>query len=308
MSDPTLSIVVAVWRRADALEACLRTLAEQVHQAGAGVEVLIVSTLGANGLGAGDPRFRWLTAPPGWLVPRLWGMGMAAARHEIVAITTAQFVPEPDWVARIRRNFAQSPAIGIGGPIEPPRGRGWRGIVDWAIYFQRYSTYLGWDQPRATTDLPGDNAAYRRSALLRHPQFFDEGFWEPEFHRRILDEGGALAWRPDVRVRQGGGFGMWRFMRQRFCHAMRFGRSRAAGRGLGFRLAAAGLSPLIPLIFGGKIVARVFRARKDIGPFVIASPLLALFLIVWALGEACGYLRPAPRREPSLFERKGVSV
>jgi hypothetical protein len=302
MTPPTLSIVVAVWRRTDAVEECLRALDAQREQ---GVEVLIVSCAPADPLAAGYPQFRWLRAPRSWLVPQLWGMGMATARCEAVAITTAQFVPSSDWARQIRHAFAHSDASGIGGAIEPPRGHS---LVDWAIYFQRYSTYLAWDAPRPTTDLPGDNAAYRRSALLRHPEFFDDGFWEPEFHRLVFADGGTLAWRPEIRVRQGGGFGFWRFVRQRFCHAMRFGRSRAAGRGLLFRLAGAGLSPLIPLIYGGKIVARVHRAGRDVGRFWAASPLLACFLLTWALGEAFGYLWPPPRAEPSLFEGKGLST
>jgi hypothetical protein len=302
MMPPTLSIVVAVWWRPDSLEECLRALSPQIK---AGVEVLVVTSAVTEFLEKQYSQFRWLRAPKSWLVPQLWGMGMAAARCDTVAITTAQFIPSPDWVHQIREAFAQSDATGIGGPIDPPRGQS---LVDWAIYFQRYSTYLGWETPRASSDLPGDNAAYRRSALLRHPEFFDEGFWEPEFHRLVFADGGTLTWHPAMRVRQGGGFGFWRFIRQRFCHAMRFGRSRAVGRGLLYRLAGAGLSPLIPLIFGGKIVKRVLRARRDVGRFWAASPLLVCFLLTWAVGEALGYLWPPSKAEQSLFEGKGLSA
>lgn len=302
MTQTSISIVIAVWRKTDALEACLRALAPQLDDA---VEVLIVSSASLDGILDAYPHFRHLTAPKNRLVPQLWGMAMAAARNELVAITTAQFIPASDWIQQIRQGFSAPDIQGIGGTIEPPVGRP---LVDWAIYFQRYSTYLGWNAPRTSPDLPGDNAAYRRSALQQHPQFFDIGFWEPEFHRLVMADGGILSWWPQMRVRQQGGFGLGRFMRQRFSHAVRFGRSRAAGRGAAYRLAAAVLSPLVPIIFGTKITRRVLRHKQHVAMFLASAPLLACFLMVWAMGEMLGYLSTAPKSQPSLFSRNGVSA
>ena len=94
-------------------------------------------------------------------------------------------------------------------------------------------------------------------------------------------------------MRQRASFGFRRFLRQRFDHGRRFGRTRLAGRGGGARVVHILASPLVPAVLAARIAGRVLRAGSDLGPFVAALPFLACFVVAWAAGEAAGYLDAA---------------
>lgn len=293
MAESGVSIIIAAWGDAAGLAECLGSLSAQRAHAR---EVIVVSTAPARAdLVASHPWVEWVEADADRLIPHLWGIGMARARGGLIAITTAHFTPTPGWVEAIVEVHARLAAPAIGGPIDPPRGGR---AVDWATYFLRYSAYFGPDRERAVEDLAGDNASYKRSALAGHPEFARDGFWELDFHRGLRAEGHELVSVPAIRVAQRRSFGFGRFLRQRFEHGTQFGRARLRGRGALVRVVAAMAASLVPAIFLAKIVRRVARSGRDLGPFVVALPALLCFLAAWAMGEARGYLL-AGRAEPT---------
>jgi hypothetical protein len=279
-----LSIVVAVWPDDRGLSEFLAALTPQLDER---TEVLVVGSCGATV--QTRSQVRGLAADG--LIPDLWAAGLHEARGEVIAITTAHFQPGSAWVAGIRAAHARLDSAGIGGPIAPPRGHG---PVFWATYFLRYSAYFAYDREKDVPDIAGDNASYKRSALAEHPECVRGGFWELDFHRRLLAAGGRLTFVPEVGVAQAQSFGFFGFLAQRFEHGRQFGGARWAARSLAIRLAAAAAAPLVPAIFLGKIVRRVLRSRRDYGPFLAALPMLLCFLAAWSIGEGFGSLRPRP--------------
>jgi hypothetical protein len=290
VSIPLLSIVIAAEAGPKGLEDCLEVLAPQ---RGAATEVIVVGSCPCPpGLARRIPWLLWHEASGDLLVPQLWGLGVARARGEVVAITTASFLPGPTWVPALLEAHARSSAAAIGGPIAaPPARAGW---IDWAIYFLRYSAYLGQGPAREVADLPGDNASYKRSAL-EGVDSWEGGFWEAELHRALRARGERLMLLPELAIQQAASAELWRFLRQRFRHGTHFGRSRCRGWSLPARLVAAGAFPALALLFFGKIAGRVARSRRDGGAFLGCLPVLACFLLAWSLGEAWGYLTAISR-------------
>lgn len=288
MTEPSVSVVVAAWQDTDGLAECLDALESQ-H--GDGTEVIVVS-------GAACPselkrRFggvSWVVAAGDLPIPGLWGLGVQRSSRDVVALTTAHFAPAPDWVPAIRRSHARLDSPAIGGPIDPPRGGG---LVDWATYFMRYSAYARCDREEARDDLAGDNASYKRAAVLAHADLLRDGFWEQEFHRRFRRAGRTLTLVPEMRVRQQRSFGFRRFLRQRFEHGRRFGRTRMRERGSGARVAYLLASPAIPALLLGRISSRVLGNGRDFAHFAAALPIVACFVLAWTAGEAMGYLDAA---------------
>jgi hypothetical protein len=284
-------VVVAVWQDAAGLAECLDALASQ-H--GDGTEVIVVSSAACPpDLKGRLGGVAWVDAPGDLPIPGLWSMGMQRSSRDVVALTTAHFAPAPDWVPAIRRSHARLDSPAIGGPIDPPRGGG---LVDWATYFMRYSAYARCDREEARDDLAGDNASYKRAAVLAHADLLRDGFWEQEFHRRFRRAGRTLTLVPDMRVRQRTSFGFRRFLRQRFEHGRRFGRARLAGRGAGAHAVYVLASPLVPAILLTRIGGRVVRNGRDLGTFLAALPILSCFVLAWTVGEAMGYLDSAAAR------------
>lgn len=248
---------------------------------------------------------QWLDPAGDALIPNLWSKGMAVASGEIVAITIAHFVPASDWLEQIRQAHRRLNSAGIGGPIDPPRGGN---AVDWATYFLRYSNYFKYEREQTVTDIPGDNASYKREAITAHWESISEGFWEPEFHRLVLAAGRSLTFVPEIRVTQRASFGIRRFCAQRLSHGRHFGRDRMRSKSLIFPLAGLVAAPLIPVMLLGKIVRRLIRKPSYLGPFLASLPVVLLFIISWALGEAWGYVTAGWKETSSHAERKRLPV
>src|SRR5688500_1936251 len=121
--------------------------------------------------------------PAGTLTPRLWSAGLAMSRGRVVAFTTGHCVVERGWARALIDGIAGG-ATGVAGSLTLARDSG---PVDWALYYLRYSAFLGLGEriPQDAHEIPGDNAAYARDALDRHAASFENGFWEVDFHRRL---------------------------------------------------------------------------------------------------------------------------
>ena len=143
-------------------------------------------------------------------------------------------------------------------------------------------------------DIPADNASYDAAALRRHWAAIRHGFWEPEYHRLILAEGRTLMWVPAMRVTQCASYPFGAFCRQRLLHGREFGSSRVREKAPGMRFLRLLLSPLIPLVFLTKIAWRIAKSRRLVAQFIYCLPVLCVFVLVWAVGEAWGYLSPIP--------------
>jgi hypothetical protein len=285
MSDIAISVVIAVGGDKAGLDDCLAALEHQVDKE---TEVIIVSTVDApDGVAEKFPWAQWIKKAPACLIPALWGEGMSRATGKIVAITTAHFAMEPGWITTCKsaHNRLASPAI--GGKINPPLAGS---LVEWATYFLRYNRFLKFERESDVTDLPGENVSYKRSALETCRETLRDGFWEMDFHRQLLADGKQITFVKGMAVTQRASFGFLPFIRQRFRHGLRFGQDRLAGRGLLVRAVFAIGAPLIPVVFYGKIVLRVFKSGDNIGQFLLVTPVIFMFLLAWATGEALGYI------------------
>lgn len=288
---PKLSIIIGAIGVPASLAACLAAI-ERQRRAGE-VEVIVVADAAAAvGELAGDVRLVRAAGPR--LMPELWEIGINDSAGEIVALTTAHFVPRGDWVAQILKAHA-APHPAIGGAIENSAAAG---LADWAVYFCRYSQFMLPFPAAAARDLAGDNAAYKRRALERYREERRAGFWEPLIHAAMMRDGYELRLTPEIVVEHQSSFGVAEFIRQRFWHGRQFGSGRATVMPAWRRLVYLLLSPLIPAALLWRIARRVLARRRHAGKLLLASPILFLFLLGWAAGEASGYLRPRRRGQP----------
>lgn len=280
-AEPTVTVVIGSNAPPERLENCLAALEPQRD----GVEVRVHEAAASPSELRG--RFPWarFVTTPGALVPHHWRDGIDAADGEIVALTISQMIPAPDWIATIRRELASGDVV--GGAIEP--GEGLR-VVDWAEYFCRYSRDMRPFERRETVDLPGDNAAYRRSRLETVRETYRDGFWEPDVHRTLAAHGVALPQTPDLVVEQGRSAGFRAFARQRTEHGRAYGRQR----GVRFSTLrnAVGLVawPLVPGLMTLRVVQLVLRKRRFRTRLLVALPAVIVLNVVWAVAEARGHL------------------
>lgn len=233
------------------------------------------------------------------LVPELWGAALEKGAAPVVVFTTATCVPGPGWLAGLLAALDANPwAGGAGGPIDGPEGGA---PSDWAAYFVRYSAYIPPMQAGEVTEIPGDNAAYRRADLARcasaaPPAGGETGtaraFWETLVHAELRALGRGLVAVPQAVVRLHAGTDAAAFLRARFRHGRHFGSTREGVGGVG-RIARAAAGPALVPVLLVRISRRVAARQPRWSRHVLSSlPWLLAFLAAWTAGESLGYLRP----------------
>jgi hypothetical protein len=275
--EPKLSIVVAVKDGASNLAALLGALKERDGN----TEVILCCA----GPAACDDDVTQFSFPAEALVPALWSEGILRARGSRVALTTAQFIPDSDWLERLHATDLRR-WVGVGGAIDNDPAALAR---NWAIFFLRYSAFAPPVAPGETEEIAADNAVYDRAAILEHADLLREGFWEPSFHRRFRNAGKKLALDPDLVVIHHGTVPARSFARQRYLHGRAYGIERAERAGFARNALLLLSSPVVPAVLLGRIFARITGRPRYRAKLLVALPWLVRFTFAWAMGEACGY-------------------
>jgi glycosyltransferase involved in cell wall biosynthesis len=283
---PGLSIIVGSSNARASIEKCLTELEDQCK--GEEVEIIVVDNSTDGSADIVRQKFTQvtlLTYPELTFIPELWEWGIRKSKGEIVAITTAHCIPHKKWIEAILKAHTSDYA-GIGGAVEnDPSGN----LVDWAIYFCRYSRYMLPFLQTAVDDFAGDNASYKRWAIDRCKDIRSKGFWEPFVHAKLRQEGLQLIVSPGIVVYHYKSFSLAGFLQNRFGHGREFGCSRAAKFSGFHRLLYILLSPFIPVILFFRILRQVAIKKRNLLKFIGTLPIVILFLCSWALGELFGY-------------------
>ncbi len=283
----TLSVVVGAAGPTPTLGACLARLEPQRD----GVEVLVCEA--EKSPAELRSRYPWAVFSqwPGALVPELWREGINRATGQIIVLTIGQMLPALTWIETIRELHGRFDAV--AGGIDP--GEELR-PSDWAEYFCRYARDMLPFEGHECLDLPGDNASYKRALLERTQSLYEDGFWEPVVHRYLAGDGVVLWHAPEVVVQQGRSAGARSFWRQRLMHGRHHGLERGVESGQAENLARVLLSPLVPIVLSLRILRQVARKRRYRVQVAVTLPLILVFNLAWALGEARGHLEMFRRR------------
>lgn len=281
--DPALSIVVGTRRGFGPESRCRRALEPQL---GPEIEVIVVDD---DEAGESPPWARRLCRP-GALVPELWAEGLAVATGRMVALLSGDVVPAANWVALAA---AGPPEAAMGGVVEPGPAMG---LVDWAIYFCRYTPYMA---PVSTGVRPAaDNVVYRADVVTLYRDLWRDGFWEPFVHQAMARDGHGLVMSDELRVALAGGGSARSFASQRFGHGKAHGRLRSQGSSRLGTLAGVATAPVVPLIMAYRSARLVAAKGRHRARFVSSLPLVLYFYSWWAAGEAAGRIEALGGRRP----------
>jgi len=253
------------------------------------MEIIVVDGSGRNEVRQFSKDFttvRFLRFSAQTNVPRLWSAGVFSAQGEIVALIIENCLPAPDWARRIlSAHSAPWPAIGGAIEIDPQAS-----LVDWAVYFCRYSRYMLPFSPRFLDDLPADNCSYKREALGQVRGLMSDGFWETFIHHDMGSRGEKLLSDPSPVVTYRGGISGWTFFRRRYIHGRYFGARRGRAFTLAQRLVRAAASPVVLFLLLTHIAGRTWKNGRHRSRLLATLPLIFCFVLAWAAGEGLGYL------------------
>jgi glycosyltransferase involved in cell wall biosynthesis len=282
---PDLSVVVASVNGWEVLGPTLDSLDAQPERGG--MEVIVVETVGETV----RSRLRRRRRPVVVVecerlpIPRLRYLGVCRARGKVVAILEDHGRAAPDWASVVLRAH-RGPWAAVGGAVE----NGKNGLLNWAVFFCEYTPYMRPVAEGETTDLPGNNIAYKRPYLLRHAHVLQEGQWESWINDRLRAEGAAIASTNAMVVHHIKSFRLGYFLVQRFHFARSYAGMRRVSQSPIERLIYGAGSLALPGLLFARVTRTVLQKRRYRARFALVWPLVALFLAVGALGEMVGYL------------------
>jgi glycosyltransferase involved in cell wall biosynthesis len=288
-----LSVVIASQNARHSIGECLSAILKQ--QKGREIEIVVAdnSTDGSADIVRSQfPQASVVSCPPAHLIPQLWEAGIRQTSGDIIALTSGHCVPDENWIDEIDKAH-QTTYAGVGGAIENETSAD---LVDWAIYFMRYSRHMLPFSPEQVNDVAADNASYKRHAIDRCLASREDGFWETGVHAELRKRGDRLWRTPAIVVRHKKSFSFAGFMAQRFRHGRKFGVDRTIALSGAGRLMHIVSSPLIPVLYLSRIMREVLKKKRSLHKFLLASPLLLSFVASWSVGELSGYLTAPKRR------------
>lgn len=286
---PRLTVIVAARQAPATLEQTLNSLAQQTCRDR--LEVIVADGSAAGEM-ASTARRCFPRAEHVWLrggnLPALKGAAIQRARGAFIAILDPHDAADPDWGDQILAGFADPSVAALGGVVllDGPERAG-----NLAAYLFEYGAFNPPVRAGDTAgDLPGNNVAYRREALLDTcaDVLATEGFNKPFCHERLRGSGKRLVIRPTMRVRHLTSYALLSFGVRRFHYGRCFGavrtrRASAAQKTL-YRVFAPAVPPL--LVFRQLKRASAHPQNRRLLPR--AGLALCGVCVCWGVGEWLG--------------------
>jgi hypothetical protein len=281
---PGLSVVIASVNGMPYLGKCLDALAERCPEA----EIVVADWTDDGTREA--VRQRWpsvklLSFDEPMAIPELRAAGVFAAQAPVVALIEDHCLVASAWSDRLAAGHAAGHNV-VGGPI---RNVATERIRDWAAFFCEYSAVMDPLPQGPAKALPGMNVSYDRRALEAIDDLLRDGRWENWLHPRLEERGFELWCEPDAVVEHDKDFDLGEFVSQRYHYSRSFAGMRNPELGARRFLYALGTPLLVPLLYW-RMARNVFSRGRRRREFLLATPLVLLYVAVWAFGEAVGYV------------------
>lgn len=283
---PQLSVVIASVNGLALLGPTLDALDAQPERAR--MQVIVVEAVGGatrEALHRREPRVEVVAVDEKSTIPALRHRGVIRARGDLVAILEDHGEVEAGWASALIEAH-KGPWGAVGGVVENGR----TGLVDRAAFFCEYAPYMGPVVEGESTDLPGNNIAYKRLHLLRHAGELEQGRWESWINDKIRLDGVPIASTNKAVVRHIKPFRLGHFLTQRFHFARSYAGMRRVDQSPAKRLVYGVGSLALPALLTLRVTRTTLAKGRDVGQFAACLPLIALFYAVGAAGEMLGYL------------------
>lgn len=288
---PELSVVVVAFVGETYLARLLDSLIQQITEH---VEVIVAcDTLidDFERFRARYPRIDFVRFSERRSPASLRSAGVSRATGRIVALVEDHCVPAPDWIAQMIAAHA-GPAAAVGGAMEkgfPPNTHG-DTALNWALYLADYSRYA-LPMPEGPSGAASDcNVSYKRAALQRISQSWNNDFHENVVHAE-LEKGGETVWfSPHIVVYEQRSMTWSQTLHDRYAFGRLFGSTRVAGASTTKRIAMAVAALPLPALLVARVAGNVIRRRRYVGALARAAGPLIIVAAAWASGELVGYV------------------
>ncbi len=278
-----LSVVVPSVNGWGDLEGCLDALLAQ--EGGVDLEILVADRIGDSIRTRLEdyPAVRLLEAAPSTTIPELRALAFDEASGDVVGVIEDHVIVPREWAMRMLAQHAEG-ALVVGGSVDnAARNR----LVEWASFLCEYSHCLSPSTGPAEW-LTGNNVTYRHALLEKYRDVIAEGGWENRLHDAFRRDGLPLISRPEIEVGHKKHFGFGEYLSQRYLYSRSYAGSIVAGKSWPQRLFHAALSFALPPVLAWRIFSNIWRSTRYRRELILSTPMIGVFVIAWAFGEAVG--------------------
>jgi hypothetical protein len=286
VAAPVLSIVVPSVNGWPELEGCLDALAAAAHALPC--EALIPERCGDDvraRIAARMPAARVLPVAAGTTIPQMRAAAFAAATAPTVVVIEDHVHVPDGWAQRILAQRAAGHRV-IGGVVE---NAATATTTDWAAFLCEYSGSLSARSEGPAEWITGNNTAYDRALLAEFAPVIAEGRWENTLHDAFR-AAGIVLWHDPLLVagHRKHYAAASDYAGERYTYARAWGAMHGREAGALARLARGVATIALPPLLLARIVARTWPHRALRGRLLASLPLLAYFVVAWAVGEWAG--------------------
>ena len=222
-------------------------------------------------------------------LPVLRTLALEKSSGQYIIVTEDHCVPSLNWLENFAKAFTNAPedTVAVGGCVE---NGVYETALDWATFFCEYSFFLNPVHEGVSEVLPGMNVAYKRDIFKTiEKDKLTNGFWETTLHPFLISQGKKLYSTNNIKLFHSKKFSLKLFLSQRFIYSRYYAGLRFKPEQKARRLIACGASIILPPLLFYRMIKQI-RLKKRLGKELFqASPYLALFVVVWAIGEMWGY-------------------
>ena len=281
------SVVIPCVNGLPVIAECLTAIRDSA--VGHDVEIIVIDRTGpatCESLEGSFSEIKLVSVAPATGIPEMRSVGFDISTGEFVASIEDHCIVPKDWFLHIGEAHRRGHSV-VGGSVE-------NGCVDtltdWAAFLCEYSNFMA-PIPHGEVDfVAGNNVSYERKSIEQLDVSLRKNYWEYFLQAEMVNNGTRMFSDPSITLIHKKTFGFFYFLSQRFHYsrsfaAMRRGRSTTA---LWFLYLA--YVPFLPFHSIYRIGANVYRKRRHKREFWASLPILALFLLSYAAGEAAGHL------------------
>jgi hypothetical protein len=314
VSEPELSVVIAVVSDAKHLEGCLKALLNQTNSVS--MEIIVPYVAGEVGIQALKSQFPGVLFLPVESLPstlsesktsrehhdELRATGLAHAKGKILALVEDHGRVDKEWSLRMIEAHHASCAA-VGGAIENEVNK----PLNWSIYFCDFGRYQRPFPAGPSSFISDANSSYKRQALQRVREVWEKSFHETSVNSALMTGGETLWLSPEPVVYQHReNLSVSRALQERYVWGRSFAGTRARDMGLAKRCLYLILSPALTFLLVARKIRAILIKKRNAGAFLKAFPLTLLLLTFWSFGEFIGYLTGRPNAGVKTTERTAM--
>lgn len=281
----SLSVIIpAVNTQADLID-CLEHLADQRDVE---IEALVVNRLGpnvGNHICSTFENVKVFDVLKKTTIPEMRAIGFENATSDVIAVIEDHVMTPPDWATRMLDALEQAEAEVVGGAVD---NAATHTLLDWACFLLEYSHLIPPIEDGKVESITGNNVVYRRRVIEQNAEAIHAGKWENHLHDVLKSQGVDLVQRPDIVVGHKKHYTFAEYLTQRYHYARSYAGARTKDKGTLTKLAYGVGSLALPPVLMQRTMTRLLSKKKHTKLLAKSTPLIGVFILSWAVGEAVG--------------------